>query len=109
MRLPIPQAMLWKYGVKCGKTIEGDDIAVWESEIISQPSKEQIEIDVAEYTAYLASPQYVDDIKENKFNAREVAKALALTIMDELNILRAAHSLPALTGQEMKTKVKNRM
>jgi hypothetical protein len=36
-------------------------------------------------------------------------QALALTIMDEINILRAEHSLPDRTISQLKTAIKNRV
>lgn len=73
MRLPIPQAMAWKYGAKCSKTSEGDDIAVWEHPTLPQPSKAQIAIDVEEYKAYLTA-QKILEIQAKQDIEGELAK-----------------------------------
>lgn len=42
--------------------------------------------------------------KTNEFN-KQPGKAIALFVKDELNVLRALHSLPALTNNDIKTKI----
>ena len=59
MKSNIPQAMMWKYGVRCAKTKKGDGIAVWES-FTPKPTKEQIAIDVEEYNVYLATQETLE-------------------------------------------------
>lgn len=56
MKLPIPQAMAWKYpGAKCSKTPDGQDINIWIHPTIPRPSKAQVAIDVQEYEIWKAS------------------------------------------------------
>lgn len=69
----IPQAMLWKYEVRCAKTLDGDDIAVWKSTTIPQPSKTQIAIDVAEYEQYLIDEQARTDGLNNQIESEKTA------------------------------------
>lgn len=109
MRLPIPQAMKWKYDAKCGKTPEGDDIAVWEHPTILQPSKAQVAIDVAEYEAYIVSAQAEDDRREKEFNNMELTKAVARAMREYVNELRVLLSQPEITNEQLKAKVKSYM
>ncbi len=88
MRLPIPQAMAWKYGVKCAKTPKGDDIAVWESDLVSQPSKAQVAIDVGEYNAWLV----IQEEKEAQAK-QNIETELLKPAGDALKILKALRIL----------------
>ncbi len=93
MRLPIPQAMLWKYGVACAKTPEGDDIAIWESTTIPQPSKAQIAIDVAEHEQFLIDEQIKQDALDVQIDSDKTSfptRAQVMTAVDNINDLADA-------------------
>lgn len=57
-KLPIPQAMAWKYGAKCSKNAAGDDIETWEHPTLSKPNRIQIIKDLDEYEAHLSAVAY---------------------------------------------------
>ena len=52
-KLPIPQAMAWKYGAKCSKTPAGDDIETWEHPTVPKPNRIQIIDILNEYREHL--------------------------------------------------------
>lgn len=52
-KVEIPQAMWWKYKVKCSKNKDGDSIDIWESKDIPKPNRIQIIEILKEYKAYL--------------------------------------------------------
>jgi hypothetical protein len=66
-------------------------------------SAEMVAIDAAELAATR------DSLADEIDRAESYSKAFALTIMDELNILRAQHSLSDRTPSQLKTAVRNRM
>lgn len=57
-KLMIPQAMMWKYGVKCSKNATGDDIETWDSDSIPKPNKIQLVKDLTEYEKWYADNEY---------------------------------------------------
>ena len=59
-KLPIPQAMIWKFGpqAKCSKNKDGDGIDVWEHPTIPKPNMIQIINILEEYQAHEASVLY---------------------------------------------------
>jgi len=103
----IPQAMAWKYNARCSKNQSGDDILVWEHPTMPKPGKAQVHADVAEYDAYVGTQQYMDDIREEEFNNNKLIKALARATRDYVNELRALQSLPDISNQDFKVKVKS--
>lgn len=63
-------------------------------------------VDAAEAASVLAQDK-VD--QKARIDSERILKALALTIMDEINILRAANSLAARTANQLVTAVKNKV
>ena len=55
---------------------------------------------------------YEDKVKTDKSemdHVDTVVKALALVLLDEINLLRAEHSLAARTTEHLKTAIKNKL
>lgn len=46
---------------------------------------------------------------KERYDEEDLFRALALTIMDELNILRAQHSLAPRTAAQLRTAIRNRI
>ena len=105
MKLPIPQAMAWKYGAKCSKTLDGQDIAAWEHPTEPQPSSAQVLLDVAEYENYVSGGGLLDAQNEAKFN-QDIIKAVGLTMKDFMNEIMGGRIDP-ITNGELKTKFKS--
>ncbi len=88
MKLPIPQAMTWKYNAKCSKTPDGQDILVWEHSTLPKPSKAQVAIDVGEYNAWLV----IQEAKEAQAK-QNIETELLKPAGDALKILKALRIL----------------
>jgi len=69
--------------------------------LMSQTERDAV--DVAELNARRG------DVSDELDQVEQITRAFALVVLDEINVLRAQHSLTARTISQLKTAVKNKL
>jgi hypothetical protein len=88
--LPACEAIYWK--------IVGDTV-----QEMTQPEKDAVDAAIA-----AAAAQAEADAKDITISFEKLLKAFALTVLDEINILRDEHGLAARTVSQLKNAVSNK-